>query len=253
MSFERVRRLARRYRLLLVVYGIAIGVGIREYVVAQRGEGVGGAGGCEASAAACFSISSRAGAVSDSAFWSQHAEIAEVVARLNPGDPDTYFLRGMQALAEGSEDEFARRFEEALGTGVKHNHFLLQFYAQYLLERGANWMRVNHAMNRWRENHPFSPDPISLRLAEGPSDPGDEAVLRRVLAEVPWIAGSQLQRREVGGAEEWRVLLEYRPGEVIDMREAVAAVTILALPPRHRGAYEVTCETLQDCRARRRR
>lgn len=96
MSFERVRRLAQRYRLLLVVYGIAIGVGIREYIVARRGEGVGGAGGCEASAAACFSISSRARVVSDSAFWSQHAEIADVVARLNPDDPDTYFLRGMQ-------------------------------------------------------------------------------------------------------------------------------------------------------------
>lgn len=249
--FQRCRLLIERYRLLVVVYAIAICVGTREYLVSRGGEAIGGPGGCQASAAACFSVSSRAEAA-DSAFWSQHAEMADVVAHLNPDDPDTYFVRGMQALVEGDQEEFSHWFEEALAAGVKHNYYLLQFYAQYLLERGADWRLVNEAVNRWRENHPFSAEPISLRLSQGPRSQSDVAVLQRALADIPWIAGSQLQLEENNGAQEWRVLLRFRPGETIDMRQAVAAVTVLSLPEEHRGVYEVTCQTLQDCRAERR-
>lgn len=241
----------QRYRLLVVVFSIGLVAGAREYLVSRRGEGFGGPGGCEASAAACFSISPRI-SVSDSAFWRQHAEMAAVVAQLNPNDPDTDFIRGMQALAENSSDEFSRRFEEAIDKGVKHNHFLLQYNAQYLLESGADWRLVNEAVNRWRENHPFSAEPISLRLSQGPRDQSDVSVLERALADVPWIAGSQLLQ-EGDGAGGWRLLLTFHPARTVDMRQAVAAVTTLALPEQDRQEYEVICETLQDCRARRKR
>lgn len=149
-------------------------------------------------------------------------------------------------------DEVARRFAAALGKGVKHKHLLLQYYAQYLLESGGDWQLVNEAVNRWRENHPFSAEPISLRLSQGPRDQADVAVLEQALAAVPWISGSQLVQEE-DGAGGWRLLRAFHPARTVDMRQAVAAVTMLALPERDRQEYEVICETLQDCRARRRR
>ncbi|GIS79394.1 MAG: hypothetical protein CM1200mP14_09600 [Gammaproteobacteria bacterium] len=44
-------------------------------------------------------------------------EMTEVVAQLNPEDPDTDFLLGMQALAEGDVEGSIRRLEEALRVG----------------------------------------------------------------------------------------------------------------------------------------
>jgi len=242
----------QRYRLLVVVYGMALLVGAREYFLSRHQGSLGGTTGCEASAASCFSISARTVSVDDSVFWSRHAELVEILERVNPGDPDTEFLKGMQSLADGDQEEFVRRVEAAVTAGVKHNYFLLQYYAQYLLDRGADFQLVNRAVNRWRENHPFSAETLSLQLGTGPSTPSDEAALQGALARVPWIAGARLEPGVEDGQERWQVLLAFRPGRTVDMREAMAAVTVLSIPPEQRPFYEVTCQTLVACTARRR-
>ena len=241
----------QRYRLLLVVYGIAVWVGAREYAVSRQGATAGAPAGCEASAASCFAISAPVVPMDDATFWRQHAELVNVMARINPDDPDTEFLRGMQSMAAGDEAEFTRSFERAISVGVKHNHFLLQYYAQHLLNRGADWRLVNEAVNRWRKNHPFSREPISIQLGIGPRTPADTVAVQRALARVPWIAQSRLERLADGRGEQWRVLLHVHPGRTVDMREAMAAVTILAIPEEQRSLYRVTCHTLQDCNATR--
>lgn len=178
--------------------------------------------------------------------------MTDVVARLNPDDPDTDFLKAMQSLAGGDEDEFFRLLEEAVAADIKHNDMLLQFYAQYLLAREADWRLVNLAVNRWRENHPSSAETISLQLTTGPRTPSERAVLQDALAPVPWIADWRLESYTVDGDERWRVLLMFRPGETVDMRQAIAAVTVLSLTEEQRSLYEVTCPTLQDCTLTRR-
>ncbi len=240
----------QRYRLLIVIYTVGLAVGIREYVVSREGGTVGGAGACEASAASCFSIRSSALATPDAEFWRQHARMVEVVAAVNPDDPDTEFLKGMEALSAGNEDEFKRRFEAAVAAGVKHNHFLLQFYAQYLLDRGGNWQEVNDAINRWRQNHQLSRETLGLNLSAGPTSPADEADLQAALSRVPWLQDYRLERSTANGAEQWRLLMAFRAGRQVDIRDAVAAVTTLAIPPDQRPLLEVTCRTLIDCTAR---
>jgi hypothetical protein len=243
-------RWLQQYRLLAVIFALGSFVGGREYMV-SRAQPTGGPGGCEASAASCFAIRSSALATRDPAFWSRHARMVEVVAGLNPDDPDTGFLHGMEALAAGDEAEFVQQFEKAIAAGVKHNHLLLQYYAQYLLDRGADWRLVNEAVNRWRENHPFSPETISLNLSAGPRSSSDASALRQALAGVRWIADARLERYSENGMERWRLRLSFRPGRTVDMREAVAAMTVLSIPEEQRPLYEVTCQTLQDCRATR--
>jgi hypothetical protein len=239
----------QRYRLLVVIFTIGVLVGLREYMVARRAP-IGGPAACEASAASCFSIRSSSLATGDPDFWSRHARMVEVMTQLNPDDPDTKFVRGMEALAAGDEAEFTRRFEEAIAAGVKHNHLLLQYYAQYLLQTGADWERVNQAVNRWRENHPFSRETIYLNVAAGPRTPGDETDLRDALHRIRWLADYRLERES--GGEQWRLHLAFRPGRRVDIRQAVAGVTVLSIPAAQRHLYEVTCRTLQDCTATRR-
>ena len=241
----------QRYRLLVVIFTIGLVVGVREYMVTRSGATSRGPAACEASAASCFSIPSSSLATRDPAFWSRHAHMVRAVAELNPDDPDTEFLRGMQALAAGDQAEFTRLFEQAIAAGVKHNFLLLQFYAQYLLDSGADWERVNRAVNRWRENHPFSREPISLGLGTGPETPADEAALATALRRIPWLSDFRLVRERGAGNYEWRLHLLFRPGRSVDMRQAVAAVTVLSIPAAHRHLYEVTCRTLVDCTAQR--
>jgi hypothetical protein len=241
----------RRYRMLAIAYGIALVLGVREFLLAREGE-VSGTGACEASAASCFSLPAAAVPASDSAFWSSHARMTQVVAAVNPDDPNTDFLYGMQALAEGDEPEFMRRFEQALAAGTKHNHLLLQYYAQSLLDRSADWQLVNQAVNRWRVNHPSSPEKLVLQLGAGPRTPSDSLALREALARVPWIAGADLESYQEMGSDRWRLQLAFRPGQPVDVREAIAAVSVLSVPEEQRPYYIVTCQTLQDCTATRR-
>jgi hypothetical protein len=190
----------RRYRILVVIYGACLVVGVREYLV-NRGEEP-------------FGWLSPEG-----------QELIEIIARVNPEDPDTDFLRSMQALAGGDPDEFTRQIEAALSTDAKHNEMLLRFHAQYLLDTGADWGRVNEALNRWHRNYPFSTETITLALASGPGSESETALWERALARVPWLADFRLAPVDGGGAPRWRLEMLFRRGRYIDVREVVEAVS----------------------------
>ncbi len=119
--------------MLVIVYVIVLGIGTREYLISRSGGTLEWISGCQASASGC-SMTGRGttGLADDSLFWTRHAKMTEVVAQLNPEDPDTDFLLGMQALSEGDVEESIHRLEEALEVDPKHNNYLLQYYAQYI-------------------------------------------------------------------------------------------------------------------------
>ena len=212
----------RRFRMLIGIYLLAVAVGVREYVISRREIPI--------------------DMLSDT--W---AEMTEVVAAINPDDPDTDFLASIQAIREGDADEFMRQMEAALASGVKHNDLLMQAYAQQLLSQGVDYRRINLALNGWRKNHPSSGETVWLPLRIAPSDAVEEAALRDAMAEVPWIAGGEIETVGDGATASVRVNLMFRPPHVIDIREAVAAVSILSLNADERRRFRVRCLTLIDC------
>lgn len=238
----------RKYRILWVAYGLAVLMGTREYLMSKEGGRAPLPGSCEASAASCSLSASRVSVTADE-FWRQHAELAAVVEEINPDAVDTHFLKGMQALVDGDEETFVREFEAALASGAKHNQYLLHYYAQYMVDRAEDHDAVNRALNGWRSNHPFSSETITLRLGVGPRHAGEVEAVRRALVDIEWIGDARLELAGEGGAEHWRARLGFRPGRTIDIRDAIAAVTVLALPPEHRSTHRVECMTMQDCRA----
>ncbi len=182
-------------------------------------------------------------------FSDQWAAMTEIVAEVNPGDPDTDFLEGVQSMVHGDGPGLISHFEEALSADVKHNEFLLRDYAQHLLDMGGDWRQVNAAVNRWRENHPFSDETLILPLGTGPRNRSEASLLLRDLRRVAWIGNAELKRHQAG----WRAHLSFRPAQRVDVREAVAAVSILAVPESDRYTVTVTCRTLTDCTASRKR
>ncbi len=219
---RRALAVVQRYRILFVIYGVGAAVGLRELHLARTGEPVDW----------------------DSEEW---ADMTEVLAEVNPEDPDTDFLKGVQSIMQGDQPGFVTHFEDALRADVKHNEFLLHDYAQHLLESGAGWREVNEAMNRWRDNYPFSNETLTLGLGTGPRTRADASVLRRELLAVPWIGDAELEGYEAAGRRGWRVHITFRPPLEVDVREAVAAVSILAVPEADRARLRVTCRTLTDC------
>jgi len=221
-AFARVRAVFQGYRILFVIYGVGTVVGLRELYLART---------------------------SDPVDWASEewAEMTEVLSEVNPEDPDTDFLKGVQSIVQGDQPGFVTHFEEALRADVKHNEFLLHDYAQHLLESGAGWRELNAALNRWRENYPFSNETLTLELGTGPRTQADVSVLRRELLAVPWIGDAELESYESGGRRGWRVHITFRPPREVDVREAVAAVSILAVPEADRARLAVTCSTLTDC------
>ena len=221
-GFERLRTLFQRYRILFVIYGVGAAAGLREFYLSRTGEPVD---------------------------WGSDrwAEMTSVVEQVNPDDPDTDFLEGVQSIVQGDQGGFATHFEDALEADVKHNEFLLRDYAQYLLESGAGWRQVNDAVNRWRGNFPFSNETLTLELGAGPRSQADISVLNRELYAVPWIGDAEIESYEANGRRGWRVHITFRPPRPVDLREAVAAVSILSVPEADRVRLSVTCTTLTDC------
>ena len=193
----------KRYRILIVIWSIGLLVGVREYRVGRAME------------------------QQVDFLTAEGASFADVMSRINPEDPDTDFLQGMQALVAGDPVGFRDQIEEALASDVKHNEILLQFYAQYLVNEAADWREVNPALNRWRRNFPFSKRTITLQYTVGPPIPNEGALLRQALSRVPWIADSRLESSTVDGDRLWTVTLMFRRGETVDIRQALAAVSSL--------------------------
>ncbi|MDX1493617.1 MAG: hypothetical protein R3253_06145 [Longimicrobiales bacterium] len=212
----------RRFRMLLGIYLIAMIFGAREFYLARQG------------------------AIVDPATegWSR---MAEVISQINPADADTEYLEAMEALQRGDSEAFVQHMEAALDKNVKHNDVLLRTYAQHLFTTNADYRVVNNALERWRLNHPFTDEALEIPLGSGPTTQEAENALRRELDAVEWILRYEFQPPNEGN-QGWRVLIYFRPATEIDIRDAVAAVSILALPPELRRDFRVTCLTLEDCR-----
>jgi len=212
----------RRFRMLLGIYLIAMAFGVREYWLARSGASVD----------------------PDTAEWTR---MAEVVSQINPADADTEYLEAMEALKAGDSEAFVEHMEAALVKDVKHNDVLLRAYAQHLFSTNADHELVNDALTRWRVNHPASGESFEIPLGAGPQGPADQNAISRELDTIDWILRHELQPPSQE-SPQWRVHVYIRPATPIDIREAVAAVSILALPPEMRGQYKVTCLNLEDCR-----
>ena len=180
----------KKYRLLLVIYGMCLIVGVREYLI-TRGEEPPG--------------------------WFTEE-----------GRQLTDFLEGMQALAAGDVEAYERRLEEALAREPKHNDMMLRFYAQHLIDTGADWVRVNQALNNWRINHPFDVETIAYDLDRGPTTQLELTALQDALERIRWI--DQVWLEPFGGETEavrWRITIAFRNAAVVDIRDVTRAVDLI--------------------------
>jgi len=213
----------RRFRMILGIYVIAMFFGVREFVLARTQPAVD----------------------PETQEWSR---MAEVVASINPGDADTDYLLALEALKAGDEQGFQRYIETALlDKNAKHNDIILRAYAQHLFTTNADYRQVNEWLNRWRTNHPSSGEGFEIPLGSGPSSPADEMALQREFDTIDWLLRYQLIPPAGDLSPQWRVMVYFRPAMEIDIRQAVAAVSILALPPEQRGQFRVTCLSLENC------
>ncbi|MDE0074975.1 MAG: hypothetical protein OXR82_01660 [Gammaproteobacteria bacterium] len=193
----------QRYRLLLVIYGICLVVGVREYLISR-------------------------GTAPPGWFSEEGRELTEVIARVNPRESDTEFLESMQALWGGDLDGFERLLQEALAKDPKHDNMMLRFHAQHLIDTGANWLDVNQALNRWRLNHPFDPEPINYYMDRGPRTELELTAMEDALERVRWIDRVRLEPIGRAGAEPpWRAIIVFRHGVVADVRDVMSAVNLV--------------------------
>jgi hypothetical protein len=187
----------QQYRILLLVYAIGIAVGVREHVLSRGRDEFG---------------------------WltPEGRELIGVIAQVNPDDPDTDFLEGMEALAGGDEREFFRRVDRALGANIRHNELFLRLYAQYLINSSADPDEVNAALNRWRENFPYSRETVSLQV--GTAGESERAVIERALASIPWVADAHLIDFGEGSDARTVAQLMFRRGRTVNIRDAMAVI-----------------------------
>ena len=187
-------------RLLLVIYGICLIVGGREWWLSRGSEPPG-----------WFTQEGRA--------------LAEVLVRVTPDEADTEFIQGMQSLASGDVAEYERFLEEALARNPKHNDMLLRFHAQHLIDTGVDWVTVNQALNRWRTNHPFDVETINYYIDAGPETDFQLAALEDALMRVRWIERTWLEPIAAeDGTRPWRIVIDFTDGAVVDIRDVDRAV-----------------------------
>lgn len=212
----------RRFRMLLIIYGLAMLIGAREYFMA------------------------RSGAPVDlgTAEWT---EMANVVAEINPAEADTEYLLAMESLQRGDSEAYVAYMESALDRGVKHNNALLGEYAQFLIRSQAPFEDIDRALNRWRENHQLSFEILELPMGTGPANDADGATLRRELDAIDWIYKYEL-KPPTTDIPYWVILTQFEPAVEASIRELIEALSILALPPQDRDRLAVRCTSFQDCR-----
>lgn len=132
--------LLRRYRLLVVVYGLALVVAMWEVVGGIYEEG------------------KAPDARSTTETRLQTLRFAEAHEALYPDLPRSGYFRGIRALfADPPDLETARKeFEQALATGIKTDEQLLYYYAVTLVMLDEEPEVVDAAIANWRLNHPRS-------------------------------------------------------------------------------------------------
>lgn len=190
----------QKYRLLLIIYGICLIVGGREWWLSRGTEPPG-----------WFTEEGRA--------------LAEVLVQVTPDEADTEFIQGMQSLASGDVAEYERFLEEALVRNPKHNDMLLRFHAQHLIDTGADWVTVNQALNRWRINHPFDVETVNYYIDRGPETDLQLAALEDALLRVRWIERAWLEPIAAeDGTRPWRIVIDFTDWAVVDIRDVDRAV-----------------------------
>lgn len=212
----------RRFRMLIGIYLIATAFGVREYMLVRSGRTV----------------------EPETAEWSR---MAEVVSTVNPADADSEYLLAMEALKAGDGEAYVRHMETALAKNPKHNNLLLSEYAHHLIRMQAPFDDIDRALNWWRENHQLSFEILELPMGVGPNGPGDQNALRRELDAIDWIYKYELQPPQEG-FPGWRALIQFEPAIPASIRDAIEAVSILALPPEMRGQYRIRCISFEECR-----
>jgi hypothetical protein len=212
----------RRFRMLLVIYGLAMLFGAREFLLARSGEIV----------------------EQGSDDWTR---MADVVAAINPAEADTEYLLAMESLQAGDAPAYMEHMEIALAKGVKHNNALLAEYAQHLIRLQADFETIDRALNRWKDNHALSFEILELPLGVGPADQLDQAALRRELDAVDWIYRYEL-RAPTAQIPRWVVLVQFEPAKTVSIRDLVEALSILAIPPVDRRSFAMRCTSFESCR-----
>ena len=193
----------QKYRILLVIYGLCLVVGGREWWLSRGSEPPG-----------WFTEEGRA--------------LTEVLVRATPDEADTELLQGMQSLAAGDVEAYERFLEEALAQNPKHNDMLLRFHAQHLIDTGADWVTVNQALNRWRINHPFDVETVNYYIDAGPETNLQFAALEDALLRVRWIERVWLEPIAAErGMQPWRIVIDFTDGAVVDIRDVDRAVSFV--------------------------
>jgi hypothetical protein len=190
----------RKWRILLLVYAVGIGFGVHEFLFKRD---------------------------RPKFEWEtpQGVELLEVLERLNPDDPDTRYLKAMHALAGGDRAEFDRQLNLALASNLKSNEIMLRFHAEYLLATSTDTAAINAAITRWRRNFPYTPEPITFRLANAPRTPEQAEAVERFVAQIPWVSDLRLGRSlSSNGSEQWVLGIMVRRGVEIDVRDLSEAV-----------------------------
>jgi len=124
-------------------------------------------------------------------------------------------------------------------------------FVQASTNAGCNWDHIYPApspaqpANTQVISHLAAPGPKSLWVVS--YDLGGE-LSAAARPHVAWIEDATLDREIQDGVERWSLQLAFRPGRPIDVREAVAAASVLSLTEDQRLRYVVTCQTLQDCK-----
>ncbi len=193
----------QKYRILLVIYGLCLLVGGREWWLSRGSEPPG-----------WFTEEGRA--------------LTEVLVRATPDEADTELLQGMQSLAAGDVEAYERFLEEALARNPKHNGMLLRFHAQHLIDTGEDWVTVNQALNRWRINHPFDVETVNYYIGAGPETDLQLAALEDALLRIRWIERVWLEPIAAeDGTQPWRIVIDFRDGAVVDIRDVDRAVSFV--------------------------
>ncbi len=145
----------RRYRFLIIAYGLALLAAIWEI-----------AGG----------IYDEEKAPNEQIRQTEQRHVKDYAKFLQEFYPDSsraQYYRGIEALiAQPPRLEEARRhFEDALAPGVKTDEQLLYYYAVTLVLQGEDPEKIEEAIADWRWNHPRStaPDPRVFKTANVPA------------------------------------------------------------------------------------
>jgi len=212
----------RRFRMLLVIYGLAMVFGAREFVLA------------------------RSGGIVDqgSEDWTR---MADVIASINPAEADTEYLLAMEALQAGDAESYMGHMETALDKGVKHNNALLAEYSQHLIRLQVDFETIDRALNRWKDNHALSFEILELPMGVGPRDLVDQSALRRELDAIDWVYKYELVPPNAD-IPVWVVLVQFEPAETVSIRELIEALSILAIPPVDRRSFAMRCISFEACR-----